>query len=72
MKIICVNNIHYHESGRIYIIKFTVGKSYNTLDDTNNDMYWIINDEGWRQLIDKEYFLTPKEWRIFQLNKLDI
>lgn len=78
MKVICT-----HETYKDLKMHLTYGKAYEVIDQQqhythftsfqiNDQMYQIIDDNGYKSWFDREVVIPLEEWRNKQINKLGI
>jgi len=75
MKVVCIKDYlstGLHAPNRQ---ELTYGKVYDVInirDILGEDVYWIINDIGYKEYYTYSQFLSLEEWREKQLNELGI
>jgi hypothetical protein len=72
MKVVCTQNIDHNGK----MIDLTIGKLYITYHDTSRYnykyFYYIVNDQGFINLYNKNVFITLQESRGLKLKKLEL
>lgn len=71
MKVICT-----HETYKDLKMHLTYGKAYEVIDQQpfqiNDQMYQIIDDNGYKSWFDREVVIPLEEWRNKQLKELGV